>query len=131
MGAEAVKTAQGTIKIAEFQNLSPDLTHFLAAMKEFSPFLTQVVGAQAPTTEYETTPLRFSVPDWPNSSPPRHGRKRNIAAKLRVVPAFFFSGTFYLVYIALVPIFHSWYPRTLADSADHFGGPNRPLYACG
>ena len=35
------------------------------------------------------------------TSPPRHSRKRNVAAKLRVVSAFF-AGTFYLVYKALL-----------------------------
>ena len=42
----------------------------------------------------------FFVPNWPDSSPPRHGRKRNAAAKLCVVPTFF-ARTFYLVYMAL------------------------------
>ena len=57
MGVEPVKTAQITIIILQFNDFSSDLTHFLAQVKDFRPFLAQVVGAQAPTTEYETTPL--------------------------------------------------------------------------
>ena len=42
------KTAQSTIKILEFPDFSPDLTHFLAQVNDFMPFLTQVEGAEAP-----------------------------------------------------------------------------------
>ena len=50
-GAEPVKTTQSTIKVLEFPDSSSVLTHFPA----------QVVGAQAHTTEYETTPLFLSI----------------------------------------------------------------------
>ena len=42
------KTAQRTIKILEFPHFYPDLTHFLAQVNDFMPFLTQVEGAEAP-----------------------------------------------------------------------------------
>ena len=60
VGAEPVETAQNTIINLQFNDFSSDLTHFLAQVKDFRPFLTQVVGAQAPTTEYETTPLEWA-----------------------------------------------------------------------
>ena len=55
--AEPIITAQSTTIILQFNDFSSNLTQFLAQVKDFRPFLTQVVGAQAPTTEYETTPL--------------------------------------------------------------------------
>ena len=54
VGAEPVKSAQSAIKIHEFHYFFPDLTHFLA---QVVGVLAQAVGAQAHTTEYETTPL--------------------------------------------------------------------------
>ena len=63
-GAEPVKTTRSTIKFLEFPDLSSDLTHFLAQVVEA---LTQVVGAQAPTTKYETTPwlcVLFVMMHW-------------------------------------------------------------------
>ena len=53
------KTAQSTIKILEFPDFSPDLTHFLAEVNDFMPFLTRLSGLKhrkAPN-EYETRPL--------------------------------------------------------------------------
>ena len=49
--------AQSPIKILDIHDSSQDLTHFLVQVEDFTPFLTQVDGAQNPTTEYETTPL--------------------------------------------------------------------------
>ena len=43
VGTEPIKTAQSTIKILEL-DFSLDVTHFLAEIKEFWPFLTEVVG---------------------------------------------------------------------------------------
>ena len=43
----------------KFSDFSSDLTHFLVQVKDFRPFLTQVVGAQ--TTEYETTLLEWAL----------------------------------------------------------------------
>ena len=53
-GAEPVKTTQSTINILEIPDFSSDLTHIHA---QVVGALTQIVGAQAHTTEYETTPL--------------------------------------------------------------------------
>ena len=75
MGAEPVKTAQSIIIILPFNDFSSDLTHFLAQVKDFRPFLTQVVGAQAPTTEYETTPLEASQ-DAPEHASSRRRLRR-------------------------------------------------------
>ena len=61
VGAEPVKTAHSTIKILEFHISPPNLAHSHVEIKEFRPFLTQVAGAQAPTTEYETTPLALRM----------------------------------------------------------------------
>ena len=53
-----LKVSSKSLPVSDF---SPDLTQFLVVVKEFRPFLTQVEGAQAPTTEYETTPLRAEL----------------------------------------------------------------------
>ena len=47
-GAEPVKTARSTTIILQFNDFSSDLTHFLAHVKDFRPFLTQVAGLKPP-----------------------------------------------------------------------------------
>ena len=58
-GSEAGRllSAQSPIEILDIHDFSQDLTHFLVQVKDFTPFLTRVDGAQAPATEYETTHL--------------------------------------------------------------------------
>ena len=78
MGAEPVKTAQRTIKILEFHDLSPHLTHtFSLELSILGLFWLSCEGSR-PTTEYKTTPLlderkrtRVSSARAANRIPPR------------------------------------------------------------